>query len=74
MPIWNALKRDGICKVSAVPAKHKVIIKNVRNARDDDLGYRLQLAEMHKTHTITVEKNGAVITFRLITKLLPTGL
>jgi len=74
LPAWNTLKKDGLCRLVAPKEHHKTIIKAIRNARDDDLGFRLQLEESNKKHIIKATRQESMITFKLILLLKPIGL
>ena len=64
-PIWNKLKRENSCRITAPVIYHKTIIKMVKNKRDDDIAYRFELAERGLTHVIKTKIIGTVITFTL---------
>lgn len=74
LPIWNQLKSKKTCRITAPTVYHKTIIKMLKNKRDDDLGYRYQLAENGKTHRIGINVKGTVITFTLIESVTVNGL
>ena len=65
LPIWNSLKSKGVCRITAPIKYHKTIIRMVRGKRDDDIAYRMNLAEKNMVHRITTTINGTVIIFRL---------
>lgn len=65
LPIWNRLKAEKICRITAPIQFHKTIIKMVKNKRDDDLAYRFDLSERGLTHEIKTEVKGTVIVFTL---------
>lgn len=65
LPIWNRLKSEKICMITADIRYHKTIIKMVKNKRDDDLAYRFELSERGLTHEIKTTVSGTVITFTL---------
>jgi len=62
LPIWDKLKRDKRCRITAPIAFHRTIIKMVKNKRDDDTAYKYELAEKHMTHTIRIQKDPTVKT------------
>ena len=73
-PIWNEIKLQGLCNISAHSAFHKRIIKAVVKEKDLDLGFKLELAE-RKPPEIAVLKSsrkGSVIKFTVIYKPLLT--
>ena len=74
LPIWHQLKAEKVCRVNAPTVYHKTIIKMLKNKRDDDLGYRLELAERGKTHEIKTVIVGTVITFTLTERITLHGL
>ena len=77
LPIWEKLKRDKRCRITAPIAHHKTIIKMVKNKRDDDTAYRFELAEKNMTHTIKVSSDKVVktvIVFTLIERITINGL
>lgn len=65
LPIWNRLKAEKVCRITAPVQFHKTIIKMVKNKRDDDIAYRFELSESGKTHEIKTVVKGTVITFTL---------
>ena len=65
LPIWNQLKTTKSCRITAPIPYHRTIIKMVKNRRDDDTGYRFELAERGLTHEIKTAVKGTVITFTL---------
>ena len=69
LPVWNKLKAEKICKITAPIIYHKTIIKMIKNRRDKDLAYRFQQAELRVQEQIKVSVVGTVITFRLVRKL-----
>ena len=73
-PVWNEIKLQGICKISAHRAFHKRIIKAVVKEKDLDLGYKLELSERFppQISVLKSSRNGSVITFTLIYKPLIT--
>ena len=74
LPIWNALKQNHICRITAPIIQHKKIIKMVRRTRDKDTEYLYELAEKHKTNLIRAEVSHTVITFRLFEYLTTKGI
>ena len=68
IPIWNQLKAKKTCRITAPIQYHKTIVKMVKNKRDDDVGYRFELAERGLTHVIKTKVIGTVITFSLTEK------
>ena len=64
-PIWKKLKLTKVCRVTSPQKYHKTIIKQVKNKRDDDTGFRFELAERNLKHEIKVTIGGTVITFKL---------
>ena len=74
LPIWNKLKAEKVCRITAPLEYHTTIIKMVKNKRDDDLEYRFMLAEIGKVHEIKTSVSGTVITFTLRELLTIQGL
>ena len=73
-PIWEALKRDKICRITAPTIHHRKIIKMVRRRRDKDTAYLYELAERNKVHEIKASIAGTVITFTLKESITYHGL
>ena len=71
-PIWEAIKRDGWCEISAHPAYHRRILKAIRKEKTQDLLYKLECLEHYPpiiAFTSTKIK-GSVIRFTLHKKPL----
>lgn len=68
-PIWNLLKQNKSCKITAPQKFHKTIIKMVRRTRDRDTEYLYNLAEENRINEIKTSINGTVITFTLTERL-----
>jgi hypothetical protein len=69
LPIWNKLKTDKVCKITAPIIYHKTIIKMIKNRRDKDLAYRFTQSELRIHEQIKVSVIGTVITFKLVRRL-----
>jgi hypothetical protein len=65
-PIWDALKRDAVCKITAPPALHPRIIKAISKRKYEDLAFHFEMSEAGKRATIEYKKSGSVITFKLV--------
>ena len=65
LPVWNKLKTEKLCKITAPVIYHRTIIKMIKNRRDKDFAYRFQQSELGVYEQIKVEVNGTVITFKL---------
>jgi hypothetical protein len=67
-PIWEKLKNspDHSCTITAIPALHARIIKAVIKKKNEDLGYKVLLAEEGKVATLLKSVNQSTITFRLM--------
>jgi hypothetical protein len=65
LPVWNKLKTEKLCRITAPVIYHKTIIKMIKNRRDKDLIYRFQQSELGVHEQIKVEVNETVIIFRL---------
>lgn len=65
LPVWNKLKTEKICKLTAPVIYHRTIIKMIKNRRDKDLAYRFQQSELGIDEQIKVTVDGTVITFKL---------
>ena len=74
LPIWNKLKTEKLCRITAPAIYHKTIVKMIKNRRDKDLGYKLECAEKRTHEQIQWSVEGTVITFKLIRKLRPRDL
>lgn len=74
LPIWNLLKQDKTCRITAPINQHRKIIKMVRRTRDKDTAYLYDLAESHKEHEIKAASNNTIITFTLIERITLHGL
>jgi len=74
LPIWNALKNDKQCRITAPPIYHKTIIKMVKNRRDKDTAFLFDLSEQNLTHKIKYKVSGSVIHFKLIIEATLRGL
>ena len=73
-PIWETIKANGWCEISAHPAYHRRILKAVRKEKTQDLAYKMECLE-HYPPIITTTSSvirGSVIRFTLHTKLLIT--
>lgn len=68
-PIWEALKRDGICTITAPPPLHPRIIKAVNKRKYEDLAYKFALSEAGKRASIEHKKDGSKIVFTLVKRL-----
>ena len=65
-PIWEALKKGGVCIITAPAPLHRRIIKAVIKEKYNDLGYKLELAENNKRAKIVYTKKHSMIEFKLI--------
>jgi hypothetical protein len=76
LPIWNALKRNGSCRITAPTNQHRKIIKMVRRTRDRDLEYLYMLSESNRIHQIkaSITPNSNIITFTLTERINLNGL
>jgi len=68
-PIWVALKKDNICRVSAPRPLHPRIKKAVYKRKDLDLGYKLQLKEKGKVARLSIKSKQSVIEFKLVVSI-----
>ncbi len=64
-PLWNLLKKNHSCRVSALPSVHARIIKAVSKEKYGDLTYKLELSEVHKTASLEHTVRGNIIEFTL---------
>ncbi len=64
-PIWNQLKAEGICRIVASPLLHRRIKKAVIKRKDEDLGFKLTLAETGKYAKLNVTIEGNTVIFSL---------
>lgn len=73
-PVWNEVKLQGFCKISAHRAFHKRIIKAVVKEKDLDLGFKLELSERYppQISMMRSSRSGSVITFTIVYKPLIT--
>jgi hypothetical protein len=73
-PVWQAIKTNLICEISAHRAYHRRIIKAVVKEKDLDLGFKLELAERYPAQIALLKSKraGSVIKFTLIYKPLIT--
>lgn len=72
--VWEQIKNNGICEISAHKVYHRRIKKALRNEKDQDLLYKMQCLEaippiVARVKTKTI---GSVIQFRLVVKPLIT--
>jgi hypothetical protein len=73
-PVWQAIKTNLMCDISAHRAYHRRIIKAVVKEKDMDLGFKLECTERYPPVQafIKTTRNGSVISFRLVIKPLIT--
>lgn len=64
-PIWAALKKDGVCVITAPPVLHPRIIKAVAKRKYRDLAFHLEMSEAGKSAKLSHKISGSVITFTL---------
>ena len=63
--IWERIKKNKTCSVSAPRAVHRRIIKAVVKEKDKDLVFKLECSERHTRAILFSSRNGLVITFTL---------
>lgn len=73
-PIWNQIKTESYCEISAHRAYHRRIIKAVVKEKDLDLGYKLECSERTPPVFALMKstRSGSVIRFSIILKPLIT--
>jgi hypothetical protein len=66
-PIWNQIKQNGLCEISAHKAYHRRIRKAIRKEKDQDLAYKMHWLEQSPPMeaTVTTKCTGSVIRFTL---------
>lgn len=64
-PIWERIKKDDYCRITAPTPLHKRIIKAVIKRKHEDLAFKLLLSERGKRARISHSVKGTVIEFRL---------
>lgn len=65
-PIWDALKRDAVCKITAPKALHRRIIKAISKRKNEDVAYKYMMGELGKRATLKYVIENSVITFTLV--------
>lgn len=73
-PIWNQIKTEFHCEISAHKAYHRRIIKAVVKEKDLDLGFKFELSERSppQTSLLKSSRSGSIIKFTLTLKPLTT--
>jgi len=64
-PIWEKIKRDGVCCIAAHKKLHRRIIRGVSKEKDEDTSYKFLLAEEGKVARLTCESRGNEVIFTL---------
>ena len=66
-PIWNKIKAEGSCEITAHKALHPRIKKALRKEKDLDLGFKLECSERNPpvVGRIHITSSGAIIRFEL---------
>lgn len=65
-PIWESLKKDKSCRITAPTPLHARIIKAVIKRKDLDLAYKLELGEANSRARLGYARNGSIIRFWLV--------
>jgi len=74
LPIWETLKAQNKCTITAPPHFHKRIIKAVKKRRDKDIAFLYTLKEAGRKHKITYVISATTVTFSLTTELSIQGI
>jgi len=64
-PIWEKIKKDNSCSITAPRQLHKRIKKAVIKEKDKDLGFKLILSEEGRKALLTTNSQGSILTFNL---------
>lgn len=64
-PIWEQIKLNLSCDISAHRAHHLRIIKAVVKEKDMDIAYKMERLDSYSKAILTSKKEGAVIKFTL---------
>ena len=73
-PIWNQIKTESHCEISAHRVYHRRIIKAVTKEKDMDLGYKLELSERSPPQYALLKssRSGSIIKFSITIKPIIT--
>lgn len=64
-PIWEKLKAEKYCRITAPKPLHKRIIKAVIKEKYGDEGFKFLLLEAGQTARLTFKKTSSVVEFSL---------
>lgn len=72
--VWEQIKNEGMCEISAHKVYHRRIKKALRKEKDQDLLYKMICLEAKPpvVARVKTKTNGSVITFKLVIKPLIT--
>jgi hypothetical protein len=65
-PIWDTLKNNGYCRITAPKELHKRIIKAVMKRKNIDVGYKVLLESKNIRQELRYTTEGSIINFTLI--------
>lgn len=68
-PIWERIKKSGVCKVSVPAPLQERVIKAVKKEKDIDAAYQFLLSEDCKRARLQITRTQSLVEFKLIVSI-----